>query len=163
MENNTIKAEKLEADILIDRGMEFTTEKKSLLKYFSKKKQRTWLIKEPYAGTLDYITSVAVQINFDEVEINKDPLTESKRLVHQHIHKCAEIIAIAVLNSKWRIKLFKRIMTHYFLWRVTPSKLKDLASIISLMMNLKDFMISIRLTSAVRTTKPNLIEQDKKA
>ena len=162
-EFNALEAEKNEIDILIDRGVSFKTPKRSLLRYLSKKKEREFRIKQPYAGTLDILSGIFLKMEFDEEALSADPLGESKRLAAKSAKLCAKVVAIAVLNDKTMIRLFFRIMTRYFLWRITPSTMLQLALIINQMCNFRDFTSSIRLMSGTRTTKPNPIEQNKKA
>ena len=156
---DALKAEQNEADVLIDKGMFFKVPKRSLLKYLSKNKERTFLISQPYLGTLDLITQIFLSINFDEEVLKESPLSESKKIVGQSVKKCAQVVAITMLNSHWKIRLFSSVLATYLLWRVTPSKLMELAVTINRMSNLGDFINSIRFMSVVRTTTPKLMEK----
>ncbi|MCZ2480005.1 hypothetical protein [Aquirufa nivalisilvae] len=155
---DSIQAERQEYDLLLHQGVKFTTPKRSILKYFSKQKDRTWVINQPFLGTLDYLSSIFIQMDFSEERIKENALNESKRLAAINTFRCAKIIAIAILNDKIRIKLFSNILARYFLWRITPSKLFQLALMINTMSNVADFTNSIRLMSVQRTAAPQLIE-----
>lgn len=155
---DAIKAEQKQIDVLIDSGIKFTVPKRSVFAYFSKSKTRTFEIKQPYLGTLDYLSNEYIKMEFSEERIKLDPLNESKRLSLENAKRCARVVAIAVLNSKLKILLFTRILSHYFLWRITPKKLFELALIINTLANTADFTNSIRWMSVSRTTAPNLIE-----
>lgn len=151
-------AENIELDLLLDRGVEFTVAKKGFLK---KKKERKFLIKQPYLGTLDILSSLFLRMELNENELNSDPLGETKRLINRSAKDCAMVVAVAILNDKWKIKFFKKRLANYLLWRVTPQKLWQLTLIINNMSNLWDFTNSIRLMSGARTTAPiveNLVE-----
>lgn len=152
------KAEQHEADVLINKGIRFTVPKRSLLRHFSKQKQRTFTIEQPYLGTLDVLSRVFLSIEFEESMLAENALAEAKRITAESARKCALAVAIAVLNSKWKIRLFAPLMANYFLWRIQPSKLIRLAIYINQINNLGDFISSIRLMSATRTTAPRRIE-----
>lgn len=158
-------AENIELDLLLDRGVEFEVSKRGLFTRFSKKKKRKFSIKQPYLGTLDVLSSLYLGMDMSEVEIDKDPHGESKRLVNRSAKKCAMVVAVAVLNSKWGIKFFAKPFAKYLMWRVTPKMMWQLALTINNMSNLGDFTNSIRLMSGARTTAPiveNLMEDQSK-
>ena len=153
-----LEAEKHEGDALIDRGFYFEVPKKSILKWFSKKKTRTFVIPQPCLGVLDLMSRIFLDIEFDEKAINENPLTETKRLA-THGPRLAEVIAIAVLGSKWKIKYFSKILSSYFFWRIQPDNLFKIVLGLTQISNLSDFTNSIRLTSRIRTTTPRIEEK----
>lgn len=153
------QAERREANVLIDKGVKFTTKKVSFLKYFSKKKDRTFVIQQPFLGTLDILSELFLSIEFDEQSIQDNPLSASKELIQKSAKKCALVVAVAVLNSKLGIKFFSKILANYFLWRIKPSDLINIAFIVNQVNNYGDFTNSIRLMSVIRMTTPNRIEK----
>ncbi|HEY1055009.1 MAG TPA: hypothetical protein VGE24_07735, partial [Emticicia sp.] len=86
---NQLEAEKQEASILIDEGFYFKVPKKSILRWFSKKKNRKFIIRQPYGGALDMMSRLFLEIDFDEKAISDNPLTETKRLT-THGRKLAQ-------------------------------------------------------------------------
>lgn len=74
------KAEQHEADVLINKGIRFTVPKRSLLRHFSKQKQRTFTIEQPYLGTLDILSRVFLSIEFEESMLAENALAEAKRI-----------------------------------------------------------------------------------
>lgn len=162
---NAKTAELNESQNLIERGVEFATPKKSILKYFSKQKERKFVIRQPYIGALDMMCYEFLQTEIDEQLLQGDPLSEAKKLTAKSAKRLAAIVAIAVLDSWWKIKLFKGILTTYFLWRITPQKLLQISIIINQMCNFADFINSTRLMSVTRTTTPttpNPVEEKQK-
>lgn len=155
---DALQAEMNEGDLLIDRGFFFEVPKKSILKWFSKKKTRRFVIQQPYGGALDMMSRIFLDIEFDESAIKENPLTETKRL-STHGRKLAQSIAIAVLEDKWKIKLFSGLLTTYFFWRIKPDNLLSIIIGLTQISNLSDFTNSIRLASRIRTTTPRLIEE----
>jgi hypothetical protein len=157
-----LKAEKAELSTIIERGASFSVGCRSLLSRLIRKKERRFVIYQPYLGTLDYLSAEFIQMDFDQARLNGDGYNEAKRLASVNARRCARIIAIAILNRKLGIKYLTRPLASYLLWRVTPAKLYQLAMLISQMSNLVDFIGSIELMSIQkRTTDPTPIEMPK--
>lgn len=155
---DSLKAEKAEGDVLIDRGVAFTVPKRSILKWFSPK-ERSFTIHQPYLGTLDIISRIFLEIEIDENLLQENTLPETRKLIVQSARKCALIVAVSVLNSRWKIKYLSKMLSRYFLWRIQPDKLLKLAIYINQINNLGDFISSIRLMSMIRTTAPRIEKQ----
>lgn len=136
---------------LINKGLDFTVERTGL---FGKGRKRTFHIKQLYLGTMDLVSETFAKMEIDEVKISEDPIAEGRRLEHLYAREMARIVALAVLNGKWKIRFFARFYTSYFLWRINPTKLYQLAMIINTLSNTPDFVNSIRLLSIVRTAPP---------
>jgi hypothetical protein len=157
---DNIEREKKELDLLIESGVSFKVPKRSFLKHFGNK-ERTFEINQLYLGTLDYLSAEYINIDFSEGALSggEKVFNEAKRLQSVNSKRCAKIVAIAVLNSRFKIKYFSGIMTNYFLWHITPEKLNKIANIIISISNLSDFISSIRLLSINQTTTaPKLID-----
>ncbi len=153
-----LNLEREELDLMVDKGVKFTVKKRSILRLIGSP-EREFTIYQPYLGTLDLLSHEFIKIEFDEEKLQADGLSESKRLGSKAAKVLADILAIAVLSDKWKIKLFKKALSSYFFWRVTPSKMLELSMIINIMMNLEGFINSIRLNAIHRTaTPPKLIE-----
>lgn len=149
-EKKKIETERAALNALLEKGLAFEIPRRSF--FGVKRKPRTFVISQPYLGTLDSLSSELLRMDLDEEAIKKDPLGESRRIAYTNARRAAKVVAIAVLNGKWRIRLFTRIVANYFLWKITPSKLFQLAMIINTMSNTADFTNSIRLLSIARIT-----------
>ena len=148
--------ERAELDILLSAGMSFNVPKRSLLRYIGKP-ERQFLIKPLMVGTNDFLSREFVDMNFSEEEINKDPLGEAKRLMARNARRSAKVVAIAVLNSHWKIRLLTGLYSWYFRWHITPQILLQLTLKIHEAQNLGDFTNSMRYLSVVaRTATPML-------
>lgn len=150
-EINAKKVEKQELDILLEKGLEFTAGGKK------------YTIKQPYLGTLDYIAEQLLKLHVNrEILSSEDPMeifAEQKRMIRPNAKICARIVAIAVLNSRWKIKFLAGLYARRFYWTVTPEDMMKLTNIILKACNLADFTSSIALLSATeRTTAPQAIE-----
>jgi len=150
-----METEKKAVDTLLDSPRQFKVEKRSILRFIGKK-ERIFFIRQSTLGTLYHISRLSINLNFDESKIQKDPFFESKVLIEQHIKAISLIVAISVLNSRWKIYFLKNLLALYFRWRLTPSTLFALLVQIDEYNNVKDFMNSIRLARGWRITMPNL-------
>jgi hypothetical protein len=148
-----LNLEREELDLMIDKGVEFTVKKRSILQFIGSP-ERKFIIRQPYLGTLDLLSREFLQIEFDEQKLQADGLSESKKLASKASKVLANILAISVLSSSWKIWLFLPLLSKYFLWRVTPSKMLELSLIINYMMNLEGFINSIRLNAVNKTASP---------
>lgn len=149
MEQN--KLEQQEAASLVDKGVSFKIGK------------RAYVMKELCGGTLDLISEVSLHIQLDDDKLKENPIGESKEIGKKATKKLALILAYAILNNKWKIRFFAPFLARKILWKFTPSQLLKAAVVLTEMCNYADFINSIRLIAGVRTTKPNLIEEEPKA
>lgn len=174
------KAKKLGAEIkqldsLIHKGLAFTVEKKGLSKILSRKKEKEFILQEFTLGVLDLLSAEFIQLQIDDEKLNENPIAFTNELINSHSKRMARIIAIAVLGTScvvWENPLkwaYNHVLilkyTRYFYKRIKPSKMIQIVQIIRELMNLGDFISSIRLMSGVaRTTLPkaDLIEQSEK-
>lgn len=144
------EAEAREQQILLGRGFEFVVGK------------RKYTIRQPYLGTLDHLAEQFLKLDLNKEKLqSEDPMEifgEQKRLVRPNASILARIVAIAALNSFWKIKLLVPIYTLYFRWNITPEDLMKLTGIVIRASNLQDFTASIALLSVNRTTAPKAIE-----
>lgn len=144
------KIERQALNTLLSRGLYFEIPGRLFFK------RHTWriIIRQQLLGSLDYLTDLYLQIDINEDKIKADPEKEARRLAGQYARLMARVVAIAFLNSKWKIRLFSRYMTNWFLWKLTPQRLFDLTLAIKTLSNTADFVGSIRSIALVRTTAP---------
>jgi len=151
---DAIRAERDELNTLIERGVSFTVAKRSWLRRIGKP-HREFVLKQPYLGTLDYLSREYIEMDFNEANFSEGQiLSESKRLMARNATRCARIVALAILNDYWGIRLLSGLLSRYLLWHVTPQKLFQLTILINQISNVADFTNSIRFLSVSRTTAP---------
>lgn len=123
----------------------------------------TFLIKQSYLGTLLHISNIYLQMAIDEEKLKNLAYQGSFTLVPENAERVARIVAVSVLNSKWKIKLFARPLTKYLLWKLTPGKLFKVMGMVLILNNTASFTNSIRLIHTFRMMKPkeDLIEATK--
>lgn len=138
------------------------------------KTKRTFKIEEPTLGTLDRLSAEWIEFDIDETQLkSKDGMQHARTMANLHTRRCAKIVAIAVIGSDYLIpksvhggvRFVEDVgrlneLTDLFARTVKPSKLYQLYILISTMSNLGDFLNSIRLMSADRTTMPIRIEEN---
>lgn len=87
---------------------------------------RNFHIKPLYLGTIDYLRKLYIQIEYNEKEVQDQPIQESKKLF-KYIPLMAEIAAVAVINSpeitNRRSKEVEQLKT-FFINHLTVARLK---------------------------------------
>lgn len=137
--------------------------------------KRAYTIKEPTLATLDRLSALWVQMEIDETKLGEaDYLATARNLAQKEARRLAEVVAVAVLGEDYydvedRRGSFQykpndarlQALANTFFHAVKPSDLFTLAVLITNVSNLGDFISSIRLMSAARTSEPidNRIEQ----
>lgn len=178
-EEEKLNAERRELNTLISRGVSFEVDRTVTIRrnIFSKTKKHTerlkFTIQEPTLAVLDLISAEQINLKVDEkVMQGEQGISVAKKMAHEYNRTIARIIALAVLGedyiiaeqigAKSRYKYDeKRLLelTDLFQQNIKPSKLVQLSILINQIANLGDFMNSIRLMSASRTTMPILVEE----
>lgn len=181
-----LELEREELNRIVNNGVTFEVEdveamvtKRSFFGLFKKRElvnvTKTFKIEEPTLGTLDRLSREWVEFAIDEESLKgKDGMKEARTMVNHHAKRCAKVIAIAVIGSEYEIPVtdkngvvrmredVKRLneLTSLFTRRIKPSRLYQIYILIQTMCNLGDFLNSIRLMSADRTTMPIRIEEN---
>lgn len=164
--------------ITFDVEVTYTRRKPGLLGFFRKREKITekkvFRVQEPTLATLDRLSALWLQMSIDETKLgDEDYFKTAKKMAAQEARKLAQVVAVAVLGEDYydvtdkggylvrkpnETRLAR--LTSLFLHTVTPSQLLTLAILITNVSNLGDFINSIRLMSATRTSDPTqLIEQ----
>lgn len=121
------------------------------------------------------MSALQVDLDINEEAMRSDrALYEARHLTGEHSRRLARIVATAVMgqdyvqirqvggrtiysNDDAGLEEIADVLFH----GLTPSQLAELVVYINTISNLGDFCNSIRLMSAVRTTMPLRIEEDK--
>jgi hypothetical protein len=176
-----LEIERAELDLLIQRGFKFNVSvkvrkrAKGLKGFFCKKKTaeetKTFEIHEPTLSVLDRISDMALDMVINEDEFREDRqevITKAREKIRDNAWKLASAVAIAVLGENYYTteisksgKLKRRNndkeldhLTDLFFHAIKPSQLALIASTITSISNLGDFIASMRLLSGTRTTQP---------
>lgn len=174
----TLTREQDELRKMIGEGVTFDVDithyrrKPGLLGFFRKREKVTekkvYVIQEPTLATLDRLSLLWLQMEIDETKLNDDDyLRTARTLANKEAKQLAEVVATAVLGEDYYIATFDgttyrrkedrktlRDLTRLFFHTLKPSELLTLAIIITNVSNLGDFVNSMRLMSATRTSEP---------
>lgn len=154
------------ASLLTNEGKSFSVPSRSILRYLSKKKERTFTLSHSCLGTLDLLTYQYLKIDFDRDKLKANPIAESNVVVSANNKRMAKIVAIAWLNGLCYLPILPIvfhftnwpliwIFSRYFHSRLTSSRLFDITIAIREQMNTEDFINSIVLMTGIqRTTEP---------
>ncbi|CCG98376.1 hypothetical protein FAES_0363 [Fibrella aestuarina BUZ 2] len=140
---------------LLQNGLTISTPKRSLLRYFGAK-ERTWHLKQPYLGTLEYLIREMSQL---EDLTDQAGVIDRQRLAQtpKNFQRCARIVAIAILDNWWGLTFLTPFMSRYLANRITPDELIALVGIINHMANYPAFIGAIELMKvAPRITQPSV-------
>lgn len=151
--------EQEELKLMLSKGVEIKVKTKSFLSRLFRKQERIFTIKPLFNGTLLELSYEFSKMEFSQERLQEDGLNEVKRLM-QHTQVLSNIIAIAILNNKLKIRLFKGILSRYLMWRLTPSETEKITTTIHFLMDLEGFTSSIRLNAIHKAMSPNLMEEN---
>ena len=153
MEKSKEDLEQEQLDVLLKNGYPFTVDLVFGIKWECK-------IRHSYLGTIDHLTQHFIKMDFNEAMLSVDTNNEVKYMAYRNSKRCAKIIALATLNSYFKIKFFSWIFSKIILWGVSSDKLFELSTVITEQSNFANFIRSIRLLNLVpRITSPNRIEE----
>ncbi len=176
-----LEQERSELNALINRGWEFEVEgyhtelipRRGLWGCLLPRRRRTvkarqkYRISEPTLGTLDRLSAEWIELAIDEERLKgTEAIEEARTMAARHARRMARIVALAVLGSDVlkptpgqggavHYEEDRRALddlTNLFFHTIKPSELFRLTMTINAMCNLGDFIHSIRLMSAARTT-----------
>lgn len=161
--------EKKEINVLLNKGFDYIIRTRETKGGFLRKAEKEKIIKlefkEPTLAVLDVVSDKYLQLNITEPK--EDDADTSNRLravqftVHDNAAKMAEIIAIFALGENCfnfdgrryeyddaRVTSLADVIYH----NVTPTEMLKIISALTALSNLPNFLSSIRLTGASRTT-----------
>lgn len=119
------------ADLLLDRGMRFNfTDAPFYLKTLRMNKVRIRRLK---GGTIVELSRTILKNGLEEVQTAAD--------ANGKMDSVAEVIAIAILNNKLMIRLFKKHLAKFLLWEIDAVTLVKIYLVISSINKISDFTI----------------------
>lgn len=180
-----LNAERKELNLLIGRGISFDVKRTvyrrrpGLLGIFRGKvpvpEVVSYRIQEPTLSTLDRMSALQVDLDINEDAMRSEgALREARHMTGAHSRRLARIVATAVMGQDY-VQIHQKggrtvylnddagldELTDILFNGLAPSQLAELVIYINTISNLGDFCNSIRLMSAVRTTMPIRVEENK--
>jgi hypothetical protein len=139
------------SEVILERGVRVPLPAPRFLRLFGKKTIDI-TIYQPYLRTMHTATNLALSEGF-----SLDALTEGKpdaalELISKHSTTVSHIVAVHVLNGKWRNRLFSRMLGTWLFSRLTNSRLLEITVTIMLMSRYQDFTTTIRLFKGLSVT-----------
>ncbi|PSL06539.1 hypothetical protein CLV48_102356 [Cecembia rubra] len=119
-------------------------------------------IRKLYAGTLLECSAAYLATGIKEEELKEVDTERALELMQLHGIKIAEAVAIAALNSKWKIRMFSKMMASFLVWNMHWRELFALLEFILVYNGTSDFMNTTRLLRAAKITDPSNLGQNKK-
>lgn len=144
-----MNTEKHAAEILLDRGVAWPVKAPWFLRILGKKTVKI-TIKALRLGTLLELSRLYAAAGIDINEIEKDP----QATIRNYLKPVCLIVAVCILNSKIRIRLFARPLARFILGRFTANMLLEVMMFITTFSGYISFLNTIRLLGDMRITAP---------
>jgi len=144
--------QKQAADTLLERGVRFPIPAPFLLRIFGKKTVNLTVYR-PKMGTLIYISKGFVGMEIDATTIEDGDVAQAYALVAKHGKEMSRLMAVAILNGNWRIKLFAGMLGKWLQWQLNAELLATLFMIITNLSGVQYFTSTIRYLPGMNMMK----------
>ena len=154
MTKEQILQEQKESDLLRNHGFIFETRRKTLfLKWFPK---ISWHIKPLCFGTIVESNKYAIDL---KLNVNDENIADLISEMQKNINPLINFISVSLLHSKWKILLFRKVLTAYLKWHLKPEEAFKIVLAIMQMYDLANFITSIRLIGTITSPREtNLVD-----
>lgn len=139
------------AETMLERGVRVPLPAPRFLRLFGKKTIGV-VVHQPYLRTLFTASSFALSAGFSLDKLEQGETDAALKLVNQHAKTIARIIAVYLLNGKWKNRLFSRLVGSWLFSKLNNQKLLEISVAIILMSRYQDFTSSIRLHKQMSLT-----------
>lgn len=151
-----MNTEKHAAEILLNRGVTWPVPAPWFLRILGKKKMKI-TVRALKLGTLLELSYLYAAMGIKEDDLKKDP----HGLIRSHLKSVCLAVAISILNSRIRIKLFAKPLARFILKRFTANMLLEVMIFIATYSGITSFLSTIRLIGDLSVTAPkNLSPED---
>lgn len=141
------------ADTILERGVRFKIPAPFLLRLLGKKTV-SLTIYRPRMGTLIYMSRISAGLTADLQRIADGSLNEAYTLIDTHGELVAQWLAVAILNKRWKIRLFTRMLTRRIVWGLSAARLSELFVLVAMLSGVKDFTNIIRYLNTMNILTP---------
>lgn len=138
---------------LLDSAEVIEIPKRKLFGGFSKK-SRKFNVYYITGNTLLRISELSINMVFDEEELTTNTLGASKVFVAKNATDIYKVLAFAILNRNWMIKLFGTLLAKYIQDRLSSNDTLRITLKILEMSDYGSFINTIRLMKGVNMAKP---------
>jgi hypothetical protein len=144
-----MNTEKHAAEVLLDRGVSWPLLAPWYMRIVGKKTVMI-TVKALRLGTLLELSRLYAESGMKAADLEKDPL----ELIGKHMKPVCLIVAVCILNSKIRIRLFSRPLARFILKRFTANMLLEVMVFIATFSGYASFLNTIRLIGDMKITTP---------
>lgn len=147
------------ADTILERGVRVKLPAPLFLRPF--RREINLILRQPRYGTLLYVARISLKAGFDVSKLDNGDINSAHEIISKYAKPVARIAAVLFLDSKWRIRLFSRVMAKWLIWKLTPRKMAEIAILAVAYGGIEDFTTTIRLIGAMRmkATGPRNLSQ----
>ncbi len=166
--------EQAAAQALLDRGAGFYIPAPFFFRILGKKKIRI-VVRRQKLGALLYLSELPGIDELKPLAVVKDaegvisqmgaiPESIALKTIAQHIIPVSRAVAAGLLNSNWKILLFRKLVGRYLRINLTVDQLQELVMWLLIYGRSESFMNTIRLLAMMKVTSPmNLSPQEKRS
>lgn len=137
------KVQQQAADTILGRGVRFRIPAPLFLRLIGIRSVGVTL-KPPHYGTMIAFANSAVAMGIDVSTLADGDIGQCHALMAKHGDGLTRVIAIAILRTKWRIRLFTGLVANWLKWSLTAQRMMELFLLYTLQSNLQDFITTIR-------------------
>lgn len=147
------ETERRAAETILERGVRVKLPAPRFLRLLGKK-EISVTIRQPGMGTLLNVSELSLKSGFSFEGIDSGNLDAAHQLIAGHTKTLMRIVAVILLRSKWRIRLFSGMLSRWLLWKLTPNRLLEMVLMIVTFSGVQDFTNTIRLIRSMSVTMP---------
>ncbi len=163
--------EQAAAHALLDRGAAFHIPAPFLFRIFGKKKLRI-VVKQLRLGTLVYLSEIPGWDDAEDLNVGDDAkqvieqmgasaVSVGLKAIESNRRAVVKAVSACLLNSRWKIKLFRTSLSRYLMKVLTVEQLQELVMWLVIYGRLEPFMTIIKLLSTMKVTSPMNLSQKK--
>ena len=130
-------------DTLLNKGVKFNIG----IRVFGIKINIPFRIKPLRLGTILFLSKQRLKLK--EVSDEKEPVWEMFDKA-ENVKPFAKCVAISVLNSPLKIKIFSGLLSCFFLWKLTIKEIQDIMAVVVSQMNPRDFFFTTALVRGIQ-------------
>ena len=150
--------EKEAAARLLDKGIKVRVTAPLFLRIIGIKKL-AFVIRQPFLGTCYRISLLFLEMGISEERLDNLADENIHMLFTQHGKTLAKIAAQAILNGKWRGRLFGRWFGSWLFWQLNQVQLMTIANVLVSITGTDAFTNTIGLVRTMKMTQPSQTAQ----
>lgn len=139
---------------LLDKGIKVRATAPLFLRLFGKK-QVAFVVRQPFLGTLYRISAIFLEMGISDERLGEIGGENIHLLITQHGRALAKIAALAILNGKWRGRVFGRLFGNWLFWKLNSVQLLTICQVLAAITGTEAFTNTIGLVRTMKMTEPS--------